>query len=483
MKHLPRMQALFHVSSLKWHTCLWVLLPLCIFTVGWMNWWVALPLLMLMAAGIFYRADAPAADAPPDYPQSLWTPASVAVAACFTAFMFISGWGDWGNAHPDHIVRNACLRELVATPWPVIFPDGDELVYNIGYWLPAALIGKQAGLDAARLFTPLWGAWGLWLCWHWLCVFARRQTWVFALLLILFGSLLNLQCWLDLELLRLHYFGIAEQIMCSANAALPVLLCFIFLASGRAPLTWHPLLIACMAFYSPLAAIGGFLPALCQWWRQWRRQGYPRYVFIHPSMWAAVMAGGCFLLYYGHVNAPSSKMGIRPFYTEWDDAWLILTSFLIYGLFCLRDCRKNPLFFCVLITGALLPFFYIMGDVNDLLCKGCVPLMACMTAFLARSWALRPAYRPWIIALLIIGFAPRFNLPYYLCFFEPVKQALEPEKPADTRFSREWQTLTYTPKAAHQNQWGATMHHPGHRWYPYYSGTPNKWTRLVFRRE
>lgn len=114
------------------------------------------------------------------------------------------------------------------------------------------------------MFVVLWGTWGLFLTWLWLCVFSGRRSLLLALLMAAFGSLLNFQCWLGLDLFRLHYFGTAEQIMCSANASIPVLLFFIFLASGRMPLPWIPLLFAATAFYSPLAALGGLPLAACQ---------------------------------------------------------------------------------------------------------------------------------------------------------------------------------------------------------------------------
>ena len=88
---------------------------------------------------------------------------------------------------------------------------------------------------------------------------------------------------------------------------------------------------------------------------------------------------------------------------------------LLYALFCWRDFQRNPLFICTLATGLILPFFYVNGDVNDLLCKGSVPVMACLLAFLASSWTRRPGFRVWIWLLLAFGMAPRFNIPYYCC--------------------------------------------------------------------
>lgn len=266
----PCPEQAFNATALKWHTCAWLLLPVLIFLAGWMHWYAALPLMLLTAAGLAprKRKEPQTRDSLPAFP--LFTRSSFLALAAFAALMTLSGWGEWVNQHPDHIVRNACLRELVASPWPVIFPDGNMLVYNTGFWLVPALAGKLAGLDAARVLVVLWGAWGLFLTWLWLCVFSGRRSLLLALLMAAFGSLLNFQCWLGLDLFRLHYFGTAEQIMCSANASIPVLLFFIFLASGRMPLPWIPLLFVATAFYSPLAALGGLPLAACQWYRQWR---------------------------------------------------------------------------------------------------------------------------------------------------------------------------------------------------------------------
>lgn len=480
----PSPERAFNVTALKWHSCAWLLLPVLIFMAGWMHWYIAFPLALLLAAGLMIpgRKKSPAKPPLPAFP--LFTRSSFPALAAFIALMVLSGWGEWVNQHPDHIVRNACLSELVTSPWPVVFPDGDVLIYNTGFWLVPALAGKLAGLDAARALLVLWGAWGLFLSWLWLYVFSGRRSLMLALLMVMFGSLLNLQCGLGLDTLRLHYFGTAEQIMCSANASIPVMLFFIFLASGRMPVNWLPLLFAATAFYSPLAAIGGLPLAVCQWLRQWKDNRFSRRILLHPSFSAAVILGMCFLLYYMAVNAPSSQMGIRGFYTRPGDFLLVGTSFLLYALFCWRDFRRNPLFICTLATGLALPFFYINGDANDLLCKGCVPVMSCMLAFLAATWIWHPGHRIWIGLVLALGLAPILNIPYYCCSFSSCQTYLappDPDKKPPSLLLREWRQLTYAPQARHQDEWGQTMHHPGHRWYPYYSGTPRPWLRFIYR--
>ena len=187
----PCPEQAFNATALKWHTCAWLLLPVLVFLAGWMNWYAALPLTLLTAAGLTSRKrkEPQKKNSLPAFP--LFTRSSFFVLAAFAALMIFSGWGEWVNQHPDHIVRNACLRELVASPWPVIFPDGNVLIYNTGFWLVPALAGKLAGLDAARVLVVLWGAWGLFLTWLWLCVFSGRRSLLLALLMAAFGSLLT----------------------------------------------------------------------------------------------------------------------------------------------------------------------------------------------------------------------------------------------------------------------------------------------------
>lgn len=153
----PCPEQAFNATALKWHTCAWLLLPVLVFLTGWMHWYAALPLTLLTAAGLAprKRKEPQTRDSLPAFP--LFTRSSFLALAAFAALTALSGWGEWVNQHPDHIVRNACLRELVASPWPVIFPDGNVLIYNTGFWLVPALAGKLAGLDAARVLVVLWG--------------------------------------------------------------------------------------------------------------------------------------------------------------------------------------------------------------------------------------------------------------------------------------------------------------------------------------
>ena len=109
----PFPEQAFNVTALKWNTCAWLLLPVLVFMAWWMHWYVSIPLAALMAAGLApgRRKELPERESLPSFP--LFNRSSFLVLGAFIALMVLSGWGEWVNQHPDHIVRNACLRELV----------------------------------------------------------------------------------------------------------------------------------------------------------------------------------------------------------------------------------------------------------------------------------------------------------------------------------------------------------------------------------
>ena len=148
----PRPERAFNVTALKWNTCAWLLLPVLVFMAGWMHWYAAIPLAALMAAGLGLapqrRKEPPEREPLPAFP--LFNRSSFLVLAAFIALMALSGWGEWVNQHPDHTVRNACLRELVASPWPVVFPDGDVLIYNTGFWMVPYTLSLHDALPIDR---------------------------------------------------------------------------------------------------------------------------------------------------------------------------------------------------------------------------------------------------------------------------------------------------------------------------------------------
>lgn len=148
---------------------LYVLLPIGIFFIGWVKWWISVPACLLMC--YFFR-EAILADFDLYLPE--WNRGNITrgiiILLLISVWVYFSGIGNlvWQNA--DHPTRNAFYEILVSNEWPVIknvtYKDGNQirgLIYYIGYWLPAAIIGKLFGLTAGYVFQYIWAICGIFI--------------------------------------------------------------------------------------------------------------------------------------------------------------------------------------------------------------------------------------------------------------------------------------------------------------------------------
>ena len=127
-------------------------LPLAIFLLGWFEWWVALPLVGCMAYAL-----KPLLSALPvggtRLPVSALQLSIAAAVGC--AWTLLGGFGHVVFTNADWPIREAVLHDLVASPWPVGYGllEGKETLLRapVAYFLPAALLGKWAGLPMAHL--------------------------------------------------------------------------------------------------------------------------------------------------------------------------------------------------------------------------------------------------------------------------------------------------------------------------------------------
>jgi len=92
------------------------------------------------------------------------------VFTVFLVWMALSGVGGIGHQNTDYAASNALLKDLIDNPWPLQLRDNVPLVYYVCYYLPAALIGKWLGWNAAWVFIFVWSYFGLMLLWSVLSV-------------------------------------------------------------------------------------------------------------------------------------------------------------------------------------------------------------------------------------------------------------------------------------------------------------------------
>ena len=125
-------------------------LPNLIFMIGWLRWEISLPAIgFLMAAMIcIWRGNrsrdvaleplVQPADSVYISKRSVFVLVSVVVLWCIMA-----GQGGFVVQATDWHWRNATFRDLITHKWPVRYDDFDRaLVFYVGHWLPAAVIGK-----------------------------------------------------------------------------------------------------------------------------------------------------------------------------------------------------------------------------------------------------------------------------------------------------------------------------------------------------
>lgn len=124
-----------------------LLLPVMLFFCGWLHLYVGIPASIMLVIGFvwIWRKDFVKADKAIKIPIGHLL-GIIAVIALFVALAGVAGIGDSGYDAPW---RYAIFHDLIDNPWPVVYSNGNALVYYCIFWLPAALVGKMLGWSAA----------------------------------------------------------------------------------------------------------------------------------------------------------------------------------------------------------------------------------------------------------------------------------------------------------------------------------------------
>ena len=176
--------------ALRILTAVFLGLPLVIFAVGWLR-----PAVAAVATAAVVAALAGIAGVGPYRPRADGTkPVFVAPGALLAGLIppvllaLVSGAGGRGLQNWDWLKHEAILRDLVGRPWPVRYLTDTgpaALVYYVGFYLPAAAIGKVAGWASANVAISMTSMTGAVLGVLWLVVLVRGAPilcgWLFAL--------------------------------------------------------------------------------------------------------------------------------------------------------------------------------------------------------------------------------------------------------------------------------------------------------------
>jgi hypothetical protein len=376
-------------------------LPLVLFLVGWLEPWAALPLVACVAYCLkpLFAALPGRATRLPITPMQLAGAAVVGIA-----WTVLGGTAHLFFANSDWHIRDAVLHDLVASPWPVGYGglDGKESLLRapIAYFLPAALVGKVAGLAAAHLAMAVWTAVGATVFLLQVLSLTPSRVGVAATVVVvvvlfsgldILGSMLdgglhfrgsgNIASHLEWWAPRFQYSSMTTQLFWVPNHALGAWLTVGLLCRNdhnRQIDLLLPIIVVALALWSPLAALG-VVPFVL--WKTLANADRAQFLnLLHPRVWAPALAVGIVIVGYLALDLSGVSKGWSQ-----DDGESIGMHLLRHAQFFLLEAgfiglavlaiRRSGQVALALLILAVLPFAHI-GPGNDLVMRASIPSLA-----------------------------------------------------------------------------------------------------------
>lgn len=255
----------------------YLILPFLLFLFGWVRLSIAIPLSVIVFFAIWRllkSSDSVFYSLFPDV-------RSIGYWLLVTAFwVALSGVGGYAFQNWDHHWRNAVFHDLINFDWPVYYTQPESgpvkiLVYYVGYWLPAAWVGKLLGWKAANFSLLLWTWLGVVLITLHLASALKTSPLKASLLLTFFSgldffgtlffakeypSLLPPVTHLEIWAGNLQYSSFTTQLFWVFNQAIPAWLCIAMIlvsAAKRSEARVELILLWSLCFFfAPLVSLG-----------------------------------------------------------------------------------------------------------------------------------------------------------------------------------------------------------------------------------
>lgn len=338
----------------------------------------------------------------------------------------LGGAGHFFYANADWIVRDAVLRDLVASDWPPTYGKlGDfSLILRapVGYYMPAAVLGKAFGVAHADFFLWLWTVLGVALFLALLPLPARSPFRLGAALLvvILFSGMdivgivatgqplpslaSHVEWWARL----FQYSSNTTLLFWVPNHAIPAWIAaalFFRHWRNRAFPAFAPMMLAVLPLWSPFALIGiaplMLLPAaLVVRQGAWSRLRVPHMLSAIGVLLIVVL----YLTLDMH-QIPSRWMFSKPYFLLVYAAF-VAVEFAVLALILWRLQPSSPLFVSIVIL-LLLPL-WSFGPGNDFVMRASIPALTilCISVLLCLDQEIFQTNRiaaPALVLILAFG--------------------------------------------------------------------------------
>lgn len=175
-------------------TYLYITLPFIIFVIGWIKWYYAIIFIFFITISLVKIMKST---------DSIWVPSfnkinilkSLIIIIFISIIVYLSGIGNFVWQNSDHEYRNSIFRILVEDKWPLINYEwnskGSGLIYYIGFWLPAAVVGKITNLQFGYYFQIVWAIIGIFFTYYLICTLYKKII-IWPLIILMFFSGLDI---------------------------------------------------------------------------------------------------------------------------------------------------------------------------------------------------------------------------------------------------------------------------------------------------
>ena len=423
------MLALVFFITRMWHpvrvTLCYLSLPYFLFFAGWLATPLAIIMCLLFAIALFTALKNNEKHLPP--PAVCWQEITAFIG--IVMWVNLSGIGGYGYQNSDHAMHNGRLKDLIDYPWPVTYSKDKNLMYYVGYYLPAAAIGKFLGLAAATHAIFIWATLGVTLVVRWFSQLVKLPlTFGLVALFVFFGSQDILG-----GLFALYKAAVGNDIVFTPDMLDAVIYGFLVnlnfwipspifignLPSNTFQLFWAPhqiiagWLIAALLFHSlkqkSNTSIIFNLALLCLWSPMIMLAFSPvvlavsvlnaqasglRTLLSRQNIFALLLLTPLFLLFYTGGSALNNPIHwIVHVLPDGDWWWLLAFYCFTWGLYiavCIPYIRQTDptlkAFTLALIGGLVLLTQVIYGAWSDILCRGAAPFSFCLLILITNAW-------------------------------------------------------------------------------------------------
>ena len=285
---------------------LYLLISIILWVIGWFQWWISLPLVLLLLWGTYKLW--PEVKEHYTCSQSVpwwgWMMLCAYAAGC----VFLCGFDGRLQQSWDFIVRNPLYAHLVAYEWPMELSQGSGVVvYPMQFWLVPALMSKVLS-GCTTMLLQLWVFAGMLLIglnvWQILggkrTIIMLGSLLVFAPLTLVADDVLNVIFWKN------AYYSVhfrlpspLTQMLNTFHFYVTGCLALSLLVARRPSCLIWVVVTGCLAIMHPMLALILFPWAVYQFFCAWKQAGYAwKNLVLHPIVPGIVAAAALAVIYY-----------------------------------------------------------------------------------------------------------------------------------------------------------------------------------------